>query len=359
MAENQAALKPVVLFHAGKIQHYRLGLYDYLHDFLKKCGYSLIVVSEGCELEQNEFNFPEIRMKFTFRSLVKLTKRMNPGVVILFINHRQWYYFPFLFYLRLKGNRTITWTHGLNLQKKKNVLSRLAHHLEHALCRGIILYAPGLKQYLLPAHRKKAFVACNTLNIFWFEPSGVNRRDVLSRYNITTEKNIIFVGRITQRKRLPDLLRAFEKLKTNGVGLILAGPDEDGLLSSFSGKAKKVFQPGAIYGRETLELLSASDVCCIPGAVGLTIVDAMYCGLPVVTEQVNHGPEIMYLKDGVNGFVVPCGDINALAEKLDLLLTDDNLRKEMGRKAREEILTAASLENFAAGFLQALDFLDS
>lgn len=359
MAENPAGLKPVLLFHAGRIQHYRSGLYHFLSEFLKKHGYSLTVVSEGRELEQEEYDFPEIQIRFSLKSLVDLMEKLRPGAVILFINHREKYYFPFLFYLRIKGNKAITWTHGLNLQKRKNVLSRLAHHLEHCLCQAIILYSPGLKQYLLPAHRKKAFVANNTLNVFWFDPARVDRQALLSRYGITTEKNIIFVGRITRRKRLPDLLQAFERLKTRRVGLILVGPDEEGLLSSQPGSGEKIFSLGALYGRPVLELLAAADVCCLPGAVGLGIVDAMYCGLPVVTEQVNHGPEIMYLRDGVNGFMVPQGDIEALTEKLDLLLSDDNLRRDMGVKAREEILTRASLENFAGGFLQALEFLDS
>ena len=34
----------------------------------------------------------------------------------------------------------------------------------------------------------------------------------------------------------------------------------------------------------------ACDVYCIPGAIGLSIVDAQFCGLPVVTEDVDHGP---------------------------------------------------------------------
>ncbi|MGB9836085.1 MAG: glycosyltransferase family 4 protein [Candidatus Saccharicenans sp.] len=352
-----AGLKQVLLFHAGLVQHYRVGLYDYLHEFLKNHGYYLTVISEGHELKEKEYYFPEIRVNFTLNSLIGLLRKIKPWAVILFINHRQKYFFPLLLYLKFAGIKTITWTHGVNLQKRKNVLSRLTHHLEHSLCQGIILYSQDLMKYLFPPHRRKAFVANNTLNIFWFDPTKVDREALLRKYGITTEKNIVFSGRITRRKRLGDLLQAFGKLKTKGAGLILVGPDEDGLISSDLKINNNIFHVGPLYGYQALEILSAAEVCCLPGAVGLSIVDAMYCGLPVVTEQVDHGPEIIYLKDNVNGFIVPRGNIEALAEKLDLLLSDDRLRREMGQRARQEILTNGCPKKFAEGFIKALEYL--
>jgi glycosyltransferase involved in cell wall biosynthesis len=65
----------------------------------------------------------------------------------------------------------------------------------------------------------------------------------------------------------------------------------------------------------------------------------------------------MHLKNGINGFVVPAGDVAALAEKLKLLLDNDQLRAGMSHAARQTIELEASIESMALGFLEALDFV--
>ena len=352
-------MKDVFLFHADFIQHYRIGVYNYLHSFLKKEGYYLTVLAEGHQAETKEkIEFPQKIEKFRFSKLTEIVKLGRPWACILFINHRKKYFFPFLMFLRLRGHRVITWTHGLNLQKRANLLSRLAHHLEHSLCHRILIYSESLREYLLPSHRLKAWVANNTINLTWFKPEMVNRSEVLRKYDIHTDKNIIYSGRITRRKRVPDLISAFEYIEDLKAGLILIGPDEDNIMKQRELKNPRIYYLGPIYGREVLELLASADVSCIPGAVGLGIVDAMYCGLPVITEDVPHGPEIMYLKPGINGFIVPEGDTITMAQKLALLLKDDDLRKKMGERAREEILKNGHIDKLCEGFLQCLKSLE-
>lgn len=353
-------MKTVFLFHGGKVQHYRIGVYNYLYDYLKEFGYYLTVIYQEYEPGCNQtINFPAIRLSFSMPSLTNLIKSERPWANILFINHREKYFFPFLLYLRVTGNKAITWTHGINLQDKKNIISRMAHHIEHALCQKIILYSEDLKKYLLKNHRSKSFVANNTLNLTGYSPMSGIRKEVLLRYNIHTKRNIVYSGKIDLRKRVVDLLEAFELITNKDFGLIIIGPDVDGILEKKSKGNSRIFYLGPLYGREVLEVLSACDVCCIPGAVGLGIVDSMYCGLPLVTEDVDHGPEIMYFKDGVNGFMVPKGDIVALAEKLSLLLADDDLREKLSHNAREEILTRGHIDNLCAGFLACLRSLEN
>ncbi|MCX7975238.1 MAG: glycosyltransferase family 4 protein [Candidatus Aminicenantes bacterium] len=353
-------MKKILLFHGGKIQPYRISVYNYLHIYLKKFGYCLTVVSEGCQpFFELSVNFPSIEISFSLLSLMKLISAYDPFANILFINHRERYYYPLLIYLKGSGKKTITWTHGINLQNKQDKLSRMAHHIEHFLCDRIILYSEDIKKYLLRSHRHKSFVANNTLNLADYIPQREKKREILDLYNISTGKNIVYSGRIDLRKRIFDLLKAFELIKVKDVGLIIIGPDENGILKGKIRQESNIFYLGPIYGRSALDVLSASDICCIPGAVGLGIVDSMYCGLPLVTENVDHGPEIMYFKDGVNGFMVPKGDVVALTEKLSQLLTDDDLREKLSRNARAEILTRGHIDNLCAGFLACLKSLES
>lgn len=352
-------MKTVFLYHGGKIQHYRINVYNYLHNYLKNHGYYFKVITEGHQLDSGmTIYYPEEQFQFTYSSLVRFIRMNNPWANILFIYHREPYFYPLLIYLRATGKKVITWTHGINFQNKSDKLSRIAHHIEHSLCQRIILYSEDSRNYLLRSHRKKAFVANNTLNLTDYVPDRNRKKEILQKYNINTRKNIVYSGRMDPRKRVGDLLEAFDLIKDNNIGLILIGPDDFGILTGKHLKNPRIFYLGPLYGKNTLDVLSASDVSCIPGAVGLSIVDSMYCGLPVVIEDVDHGPEIMYFKNGINGYMVPRGNIHELAEKLMLLLNNDVLRDKLGYKAREEIIANGHIDSFCKGFLACLRSLE-
>jgi len=151
------------------------------------------------------------------------------------------------------------------------------------------------------------------------------------------------------------MFRAFELLNRSDVGLILVGPDSDGILQNVH--SDNIYKLGPIYGDEMLDLLSAADVFCLPGAIGLSIVDAFYCGLPIVTEDGDVSPEIMYLKDGINGFVVQRGNVHQLAAKIEILLDDDKLRETFSRAAKNEISTNGHIDNLCRGFTDALRYV--
>jgi glycosyltransferase involved in cell wall biosynthesis len=68
----------------------------------------------------------------------------------------------------------------------------------------------------------------------------------------------------------------------------------------------------------------------------------MSCGLPVVATEVGGIPEIV--NDGENGVLVPFGDIDALADKLYVLLTDRTLAARLGKQARDTIVNRHTAE---------------
>jgi glycosyltransferase involved in cell wall biosynthesis len=245
----------------------------------------------------------------------------------------------------------IYWGQGLNLANPKSIRN-VPYQIEHFLCDGIILYAEHLKKHVASRFHRKTFVANNTLVMSYTGLPAEQRGAVLARNGISTRKNIICVGRLQKRKRLENLVAAHAHINRADIGLILVGPDSDGILDGLRGD--NVYKLGPMYGTKKSDLLSAADIYCIPGAVGLSIVDAFHCGLPLVTEEGDESAEMMYLKDGRNGFIVPRGDIPALADKLLLLLDNEELRKRFSNEARREISENGHIDKLCEGFRDAL-----
>ena len=155
-----------------------------------------------------------------------------------------------------------------------------------------------------------------------------------------------------KRKRLDHLTEALSYMNRPDIGLILVGPDPEGVLDTIKGD--NVYKLGPIYGDKKFDLLSVADVYCLPGAVGLSIIDAFHCGLPFVTEDGDESAEIMYLKNGVNGVIVPKGNIQELAQKLLLLIDDNQLRERFSLAAKQGIAENANMDKLCAGFRDAL-----
>lgn len=347
----------VLLIHAGIIPHYRIPIYGYLSNYLKRYNIELFVTSDGIQPDSPDaIEFQYAKMRLSVLSIVRLIVRLKIDMIIDYMELRHWYLFPtYLLAKGILGRKMIYWGQGRDLLDPRNRIKNLAYAVEQAMCSAIILYARHLKKHVPERFHKKTFIANNTLFLnYQGLPPGVTKESTLAKYGITTKKNIVCMGRMQKRKRIDHLIRTLAHMDRPDIGLIIIGPDPEGILADSEGD--NIFKLGPIYGSERFDLLSAADIYCLPGSVGLSIVDAFHCGLPLVTEEGDESAEIMYLKDGVNGFFVPRGDIRALSQRLQLLLDDDELRIRFSDAAKQEIKDNGNIEMFCTGFRDALLF---
>lgn len=108
--------------------------------------------------------------------------------------------------------------------------------------------------------------------------------------------------------------------------------------------------------REMPNLYRECDICVVPSVweepFGLTAVEAMACGKPVVASAVGGLQSIVI--DGVTGYLAPPNDPHALADKLELLLRDSALRSQLGNLARQRAVEEYSWETITRRYYEPL-----
>lgn len=153
-------------------------------------------------------------------------------------------------------------------------------------------------------------------------------------------KVILFLGRLAYEKRIDLLIEAFIKLKSQEpkLSLIIVG---DGPTDAVN-QAKKIAQQinhihftGFLLGENKTKILASCDVFCSPSpyeTFGRTTVEAMASGIPVIT--VDSGAVSNYMKDGINGYLVKPNDVEALANCLHKVLSENN--RDITQQALED-----------------------
>jgi D-inositol-3-phosphate glycosyltransferase len=169
------------------------------------------------------------------------------------------------------------------------------------------------------------------------------------------DRMLLFVGRIEPLKGIDTLIEAVGILNQEGIldyhpfCLAVIGGDPHASREQMTAEMERLQAM-----RESLEILdlitflgkrdqdtlpyyySASEVVVVPShyeSFGLVAREAMACGTPVVASET--GGLAFLVKDGETGFHVPTADPEALAEKLRLIIQDDELRAKLGQQAGE------------------------
>ncbi|WP_420961623.1 glycosyltransferase family 4 protein [Brucella sp. IR073] len=151
--------------------------------------------------------------------------------------------------------------------------------------------------------------------------------------------HILFLGRIEERKGVPELVKALARMKTvPGWRATLAGDGAvEALRSEIAalGLADRVTVPGWLKADDTARLLATGDILTLPSHaenLPISVIEAMASGLGIVTTPVGAIEDIV--QDGETGLLVPPGDAEALAGALIRLVEDEALRRRLGAHAQ-------------------------
>jgi glycosyltransferase involved in cell wall biosynthesis len=157
-----------------------------------------------------------------------------------------------------------------------------------------------------------------------------------------TNKQVIVVGRYTHQKGIDLIIKAWKQVeeKHRDWHLRIFGAGDRETYQSLVNKTKleqSIHLETAIPNIEEKYLESSIFVLSSRyEGYPMALIEAMSCGLPVVSFTCPCGPKDI-VKDGEDGFLVDLGNTDLLAERICYLIEHESLRKEMGRNARKNI----------------------
>jgi len=223
-----------------------------------------------------------------------------------------------------------------------------------------ILYLNSCYQYIL---KKSAYIICNSQsyrtsnpflkkyqnkchvipipvrNYYLSPPNQVRIQSLKDKFR----DFVLFVGNFVPYKGIPYLIRAIKYTKTNLV-LIGAGMENELLrnIVKEEGLEDKVYFVGRKDNQELRDFYHACTIFCLPSVsqletYGIVLLEAMACGKPLISTEIGTGTSFINI-NGKTGFVVQPGSPEELAEKINMIIKNVNLRIEMGNTARERVL---------------------
>lgn len=202
-----------------------------------------------------------------------------------------------------------------------------------------------------------------------FLPYGVADVDKgsvnLSEREHNTIPSIIFFAHMMREKGVFNLVRACAILKDKGLkfhcnfvgGWYDISVDEFESALKTEGIESFVTYLGPQYGKRKDEVLAAADVFAFPTyyhgeCFPLSLLEAMKMQLPIVAT--NEGAIADIVTDGVTGYVVEKGEIHHFASKLESLIVNRELRREMGFAARVRFEKDFIIPKFESRFIEIL-----
>ncbi len=194
-----------------------------------------------------------------------------------------------------------------------------------------------------------------------FVPNGIEDEYLAMGLPIKPNNSVctvLFVGLVSETKGVLVLIEAAKILRDSGVqvnvrvvGKFVSERFKHTVLNRISelGLADIFDFLGVLTGRAKHDQYLAADIFCFPTffeceSFGLVAVEAMQFRVPVIVSRWRGVQSL--IDDGIEGFVVPTHDAKGVADKVELLVSNAELRKRMGEKGRERYLKHYSIEMF-------------
>lgn len=227
------------------------------------------------------------------------------------------------------------------------------------------------KEYFihLGADKKRIFTAIHTVNIDHFrrvsQLTKKEKFEMKRSLGIKTEKVILYVGQLIERKGVKYLVEAHNQLRKeyDNVSLLILGygyQKRELKKLCRSHNVPDVYFVDHVEIGEMPKFYGIADLFVLPSRQdtwGLVLNEAMACGLPVITTN-KVGASVDLVREGVNGYVVVEENAGELYGAIKKIVIDSSLREKMGQESYR-IIQRFSIDSAVNGFLSAIDYVMS
>ena len=286
--------------------------------------------------------------------LKKVLKKIKPDVVVAME------YNPTALQALLwsKANKIpyITWTDGtLNSEKYIGHVGRFLRRIVIRSADAFISSSTKSKELQIAygADPKRVFLSLLSFDI----RSALIKEDVCKK-----DGHIIFVGSLIKRKGLDLLINALRDVKQDyilhvvGEGIEKENYKELCIKNNISDKV--VFH-GFLSAESVYDLYKECSFFVLPSredCYGLVVLEAMCGALPIlVSKYVDSSYDLV--EDGVNGYIFSPEDTGVLTQKIQLLLTNKELRDKMGRESLKKALECSFVSS-GKEFIRAIESVE-
>lgn len=165
-------------------------------------------------------------------------------------------------------------------------------------------------------------------------PYGANVHSDSVKNSVHKPLKFIFVGNVNYNKGIPYLLRAISELQDCTLTIVGAYDKNAEYIKPYIDNPKVTFVGSVIFDKVRYYYENADVFVIDSFAEGMAQVgiEAMACGLPIICSE-NSGVNDIVI-DGVSGFVIPCGDLDALKEKMQWFIDHNDKILQMGEFAK-------------------------
>lgn len=246
------------------------------------------------------------------------------------------------------------WAHPLS---PAHALSFVALRRLYGSADAVVTYGPHVSDYVVRRGARNVHVAPQAVdNSFWGSTEVTPPSD--PRWPTDARVKFLFAGRPAREKGLGALIEAWisSGLRVPTAALVLVGVGSTPPWVPAGGAVCL----DRVSPAQLRNLYAAGDVLVLPSIPtrtfrepwGLVVNEAMNQGLPVIASDAVGAAAGGLVRDGHTGIVVAAGDSRALAQAMQRLAHDHELRARMGHAAREEVASYTQ-DAWAQGFSQA------